>query len=79
MCIRDRLYLNGQAVGEPRNFNDRTYGNENDMVTFLAENVTLREGENIFRLETTALSETGGDRITVDYILAASTERETIG
>lgn len=75
----NQLYLNGQAVGEPRNFNDRTYGNENDMVTFLAENVTLREGENIFRLETTALSETGGDRITVDYILAASTERETIG
>lgn len=75
----NQLYINGSPAGEPRDFNDRAYGSENDMVTFQVKDIPLDEGENILRLETTALSATGGDRITVDYILLASTDRQVVG
>ncbi len=79
----NQLYINGTPVGEPRDFNNRLYGGENDMAVFQAENISLPVGENTFRLETVALSDNatyqGTDRITVDYIKLMSTNSITVG
>ena len=75
----NQLFINGSEVGEPRDFNSHSYGNENDMPIFTAKDVTLSEGKNTFRLQTTALSESGKDRITVDYITVTSTDRTVVG
>ncbi|MCI8360264.1 MAG: hypothetical protein HFE86_02885 [Clostridiales bacterium] len=75
----NRLLVNGQEAGAPRDFNDRNYGNENDMAACTAENVRLEAGNNRLRIETVALSQSGKDRITVDYIALTSTDRKVIG
>lgn len=82
----NQLSINGTAVGEARDFNDRTYGNENDMATAEFKNVELSAGKNVFRWETTQVSEVkegankgSYDRITIDYVMLTPTDYEIVG
>lgn len=75
----NQLSVNGTDVGAPRDFYDKSYGAENDMVMYTTDAMDLSAGDNTFRLTTTKLAATGQDRITVDYIQISSTDTTTVG
>lgn len=75
----NQLSVNGTDTGVPRDFNDRSFGKENDMVRFTTDPLTLPAGDNVIKLTTTKLSATNQDRITVDYVEITSADRTTVG